>query len=188
MKKVFLVTVLTMLVGSQPLLAADVGFDMNINIGNGGGRTVVAAPPPQQIVIDEPPEFIVPSTLGFYVAVGVPYDLFYVSNSYYLYRGNTWYRGSRYNGPWVATSHSRLPPGLRRHKYQRIRSIRDEEYRRYREDEGHYRGKHFRPGREAKEHRKEEHERMKEERKWEKEDRKREKEDRKHGRHNRDDD
>ena len=188
MKKVLLATAVTVLLSSQPLWAANVGFDMNINIGNGGGRVVVPAPAPQPVVIEEPPEFIVPSTLGFYVAVGVPYDMVYISNNYYLYRNNRWYCAPRYSGPWVATSYRRLPPGLRRYKYDRIRAFRDEEYRHYREDEGHYRGRHFRPGKVAKEYRKEEHERIKEERRWDKEDRKREREEYKHGRHGRDDD
>ena len=174
MKKAVLLSVLAMLCGAQQLLAADVGFDLNLNIGNGrGGAAVpVAVPAPPPVVIEEPPQFIVPSALGFYVAVGVPYDLFYISNNYYLLRGNVWYRGSNYNGPWVAAPYRSLPPGLRRHKYDRIRYIRDEEYRRYREDEVHYRGKHFRPEKEWKERRKEEHQQWKEEKKWEKEERK----------------
>ncbi|MRS05897.1 hypothetical protein EG832_22160, partial [bacterium] len=35
---------------------------------------------PQPVVIEEPPEFIQPPEVGFYVATGVPYDLFFVSN------------------------------------------------------------------------------------------------------------
>ncbi|WP_243371719.1 hypothetical protein [Geotalea sp. SG265] len=187
MKKLLLVPVMAVL-AAQPVFA-QVGFDMNINIGNGGGRTAVPVPvpvapaPPVDFVVDEPPEFIVPSALGFYVAVGVPYDMFYISNRYYVYRNNNWYYSPRYNGPWVVTSYRRLPPGLRRQKFERIRYIRDEEYRRYRGDEDHYRGRHFRPDKhEMKERRKEEHERMKEERRWEKDERKWEKHERRHGR------
>jgi len=187
MKKLLLVPMMAAILSAQPVLA-NVGFDMNINIGNGGGRqpatVVVPSPAPVSIVVEEPPEFIIPSALGFYVAVGIPYDMFYISNTYYVYRDNTWYRSPRYNGPWVATSYRRLPQGLRRHKFERIRYVRDEEYRRYRGDGDHYRGRHFRPDKhEIKEHRKEERERMKEERKWEKEERKWEKHERKHGRH-----
>lgn len=198
MKRLLLVPVMATILSAQPSFA-NVGFDMNVNIGNGGGRqpapvvvpapvyvpapapVYVPAPAPVYVDVEEPPEFIIPSALGFYVAVGVPYDLFYISDTYYLYRNNTWYRSPSYNGPWASTSHRRLPPGLRRHKFERIRHIRDEEYRRYRGDGDHYRGRHFRPKHEAKEHRKAEREHMKEDRKWEKEERKWEKHERKHG-------
>lgn len=45
-----LVVGLSMLCSSQPSLAADVGFDMNINIGNGGGRVAV---PVQEVAGNE---------------------------------------------------------------------------------------------------------------------------------------
>lgn len=201
MKKLLLLPVVATMLSAQPSLA-NVGFDLNVNIG--GGRPPAPVPPPAPVVrpapapmeffIEEPPEFIVPSALGFYVAVGVPYDLFYLSNTYYLYRNNTWYRAPRYNGPWVATSYRRLPPGLRRHKFEKIRHHRDHEYREYRDNGRHYQGRHFRPDRDEKEHRREERHQMKEERRWEKEERrrekeehKREKEDHKRGKHGRDD-
>lgn len=154
--------------------AANVGVDINIHAG-----TPAPPPPPlpvgPRIIIEEPPLFLLPPTLGFHVAVGVPYDLFYVSDSYYLYRDNGWYRAPHYSGPWVRVERRYLPPGLRRHKFERIRYVRDEEYRHYREDEEHYHGRHFRPDKEWKERRKEEHEMRKEEKRWEKEERKRHK-------------
>jgi len=58
--------------------AADVSF--NINVGG----------PP--IVIAQPPDFLYPPELGFGVAVGVPYDMFYLSGGYFVYRGGGWYR------------------------------------------------------------------------------------------------
>lgn len=161
--------------------AADVGFDLNINVGNQPRQVAVPPPPvmvpvpvPPPVVMEEPPMFIAPSSLGFYAAVGVPYDLFYVSGAYYLYRGNGWYQAPRYNGPWVGVSYRRLPPGLRRHKFEKIRHYRDEEYRMYRGGET-YRGRHFRPEKEWKERRKEDRERWKEDKRAEKEDRKRHK-------------
>ena len=154
--------------------AGDVGFDVNVNVGNRPPATPVYVNPP--VVIEEPPVFLVPPSLGFYVAVGVPYDLMFVSNVYYLYRGNTWYRAPHYNGPWVVAPYRSLPPGLRKHKFERIRYYRDEEYRRYHGNETHYGGRHFRPEKQWKEQRKEEH------KQW-KEDKKREKEERKQGKH-----
>lgn len=120
-------------------LASDVNFGINLNIGN--------APPPYQapIVVDEPPRFIIPRSLGFYVAVGIPYDMFYISNRYYVYRDNRWYYGPNYNGPWRVTSYRYLPAPLRRHQIDRIRHYRDEEYRVYSRDREHYRGRYYRP-------------------------------------------
>jgi hypothetical protein len=108
------------------------------------------------------------------VAVGVPHDIFYYGNIYYLYRDSRWYRGDYYNGPWRHVERRSLPPGLRKHKFERIRHYRDEEYRRYR-DHDHYRGRHFKPDKEwkegRKEHRREEKEQRKAEKRYEKEER-----------------
>jgi hypothetical protein len=99
------------------------------------------------IVIAEPPEFILPSSLGFYVAVGTPYDLYQVDNVYFLFRDNRWFKSPYYNGPWREVRHKKLPKVLRRHNYERIRYYRDEEYRHYRHDRHKYRGRYFRPER-----------------------------------------
>lgn len=104
------------------------------------------------IVIQEPPEFIFPSTLGFYVAVGVPYDLYQVDNVYFLFRDNRWYKGPYYNGPWHAVEYSRLPKVLRRHNHERIRYYRDEEYRYYQRDRHRYKGHYYRPDRVEQRH------------------------------------
>lgn len=127
---------LFLLTGLTTAQAADVGVHLNVNIGNSPG-----------VVIAQPPVFIAPPALGFYVALGVPYDLFYTDFHYYLCRGNSWYYAASYNGPWIAIRYERLPWGLRRHKYNRIIAIRDEEYRRYTHNHGHYDGWYFRPGR-----------------------------------------
>ena len=106
-----------------------------------------------------------------------------IDNSYYLYRDNHWFRAPYYNGPWRNVEHRQLPPGLRKHKFERIRYYRDEEYNRYRGDHDRYRGRHFKPNKEWKEERKEgkryEKEQRKEDKRHEKEERRYEKEDRK---------
>ncbi|MDD5702134.1 MAG: hypothetical protein PHU23_08810 [Dehalococcoidales bacterium] len=106
--------------------AADVDFSLNLNIG-------------------EPPVFIAPPALGFYVAVGVPYDMFFIDMNYYMYRGGGWYISSGYNGPWAVVQYRRLPRGLRRHKYEHIIKVRDDEYRSYERDRNNYKGKQYRP-------------------------------------------
>jgi hypothetical protein len=170
MKRIAAITAALVILSVSSGWAADVGFNVNLNIGNRAEAAPVYVDP--QIGIAQPPEFILPPALGFYVAIGVPYDMVFVSNVYYLHKGNVWYRAPRYDGPWVVTPYKRLPPGIRKHRFEKIRYYRDEEYRRYRADEGHYRGHHFRPEKERKEFRKEERREMKEDKKREKEQRK----------------
>jgi hypothetical protein len=131
----------------------------------------VYQPPVQQIQVDEDVQFIYPGPLGFYVAVGLPYDLFYVQNNYYLYRDGRWSRASRSQGPWVFVDRRGLPPGLRRHKIERIHHYRDQEYVVYRRDQERYRGRHFRS---AKEEWKEQRREMKREEREERKEAKRE--------------
>ena len=120
-----------------PSQAANVGFSVKVNLSNASG----------QVVMDEPPVFIEPSSLGFYVAVGIPYDMFFISSSYYMHKDGRWYVASSYNGPWAVIQYGRLPRGLRMHRYKQIISIRDQEYRSYQNDRDHYRGKQYRPER-----------------------------------------
>jgi hypothetical protein len=190
MKRLAVAVITLALLGVPLMQAANAEVNVNVNVG-------VPLPPPlpfpepPRIVLPAPPEFIMPPILGFYVAVGVPHDIVYIDNTYYLYRDNRWYRGPYYNGPWRYVERRQLPPGLRRHKFERIRYYRDEEYHRYRGDHDRYRGRHFKPDKEWKEERKEERrelrrdekEHRREERAYEKEERRNEKEGRGHGRH-----
>jgi hypothetical protein len=139
--------------------AAEISFGINV-----GG-------PP--IVISQPPDFLYPPELGFGVAVGVPYDMFYASGIYYVYRGGGWYSTPSYGGNWTRMMPRQLPPELRRYKIARIHQYRDREYRGFVRDRDHYRGRAFHPGREARE----EHREMKEERHEMKEDRREDRKD-----------
>jgi hypothetical protein len=199
--------------GAQAAQAGNVGVNLNINLGEPPRQVIVAPPPPvyvappPQVYVPPPPayappaypppveylqveddiHFVYPSDLGFYVAVGVPYDLFYLQNSYFLYRDGRWLRAPSSRGPWVVQRYRELPPGLRRYKLERIRDYRAREYAVYSRDREHYRGRHFRSDkeqwraqhREVKELRKEERrlekEGRKDERRAEKEQRKEEK-------------
>jgi hypothetical protein len=167
--------------------AGNVGVDVNVNLGN-QPQVIVPAP---VVNIEQDVDFVYPAQLGFYVAVGVPYDLFYAQSSYYLCRDGRWFRAPGSHGPWTAVQYRSLPPGLRKHKLERIRSYRNAEYDVYRHDRDHYHGKHFMTGKEEwktqrkaeKEERKAEKREDKEYRKdmkrAEKEDKKAEKEERK---------
>jgi hypothetical protein len=187
--------------GASVAGASNVGVDVNVHVGNQpqvvvpAPAPVVVPPPAPFISIEQDVDFVYPASLGFYVAVGVPYDLFYVRNNYYLWRDGRWYWARDSHGPWVVTRYRDLPPGLRKHNIERIRAYRSSEYDLYRRDRDHYHGRHFRTGKdEWKEHRKAEKEYRKEEKRAEKEyrkemkraekeDRKAEKEERKQHKH-----
>ena len=137
-------TALAVFVVALSLASAAWGeVSVNVNIGIPGLR----------VELSSPPDFIMPPSLGFYVAVGTPYDLYRVNNNYYVFQNNTWYRGTYYNGPWKVVNHQQLPQSLRRHKHEDIRVIRDKEYGRYRENRNSYSGRHFKPTKAWKEKR-----------------------------------
>ncbi|HZI51167.1 MAG TPA: hypothetical protein VFE29_05045 [Terriglobia bacterium] len=99
--------------------AADVRI--NVNIG---------APPP--IIVRSAPTMVFLPEPALYVAVGIPYDLYFVGGRYYHYRGNNWYWGHGYGGPWTPVVYTSLPYGLRKFKPARLHEFREREYRVYR--------------------------------------------------------
>lgn len=168
------------MLSATTVFAGNVGVDINVHVGDQPRPVVVQEPvllpPPQDVTVSGDIQFILPGALGFYVAVGYPHDLFYVRNSYYLYREGRWHRSNYSRGPWVVIARNDLPIDIRRHKLNRIRHYRDQEYVVYRRDRDHYRGKHFRSGRdEWKEHKRVDRDDRKQEKRFEKEERKQEK-------------
>ncbi len=149
MKKLLPLAVLLTMIYAVPARA---GVNVDVNIG------VPVAP---QVVIDTTPRFIFSPALGFYVSVGIPYDIVYFDHVYYLHNGDYWYSSHYYNGPWVIIRHQHVPMWLRKHRIQQIRHYRDMEYQHYERDRKHYRGRWYHPARERREH-----ERI-EQRKWE---------------------
>lgn len=79
--------------------------------------------------------FIYPDEFGFYVAVGVPYELCYIDRNYYLFNDGRWLRANSRRGPWIAISYRELPVGLRQHRIERIRDYRQHDYVSYLERE-----------------------------------------------------
>jgi len=123
--------------------------NLNVHIGDEPREVIVVRQPdhrhhPRDFYVEEDVQFLRPEVLGFYVAVGLPYDLFFVGKKYYLYRDGYWHRAHHSRGPWIIVSHRDLPPGLRKHKIERLRYYRDEEHEVYRRDEENYQGRHFR--------------------------------------------
>lgn len=139
MKKLLLCC--AMLLGAAHMAhASNVGVSVGVNIG--GPAPAYVAPP---ISITAPPLFILPPRLGFYVAAGVGYDMFYAGNTYYLYHGNAWYSSPYYNGPWVVVKYGTVPYEIRRHPFKQIHYYRDNHYRRYFYGRDHYDHKYFKP-------------------------------------------
>lgn len=142
MKKVLPVLLAAALFGTSPALGADIGLDLNVHLGSRS---------PAPIIVEEAPLFLVPATLGFQVAVGVPYDMFLIGGRYYLCKEKAWYVASGYGGPWAVIQRDRLPPGLAKRRYTEIIALRDEEYRHYKRDRDRYKGKVYHPGKTEKE-------------------------------------
>lgn len=138
MKRLSLLFGMLMVLGATSAWSSDVrvGADIHIRLGD---------PVPAPYMISQPPLFLYPQDLGFYVAVGVPFGLFYIDNYYYTPRGGVWYGAPHYNGPWYHVKPGHLPPGLVKHRYRNVIHHRDVEYRHYLKDRDHYRGERYRP-------------------------------------------
>ncbi len=82
---------------------AHAGTNVNVNLG----VPVVVAPQP--VVVEQPPEMVVIPRSNVYFAPGVGVDIFFYDNRWWNRRGDRWYRGSGYNGPWVAVGPRHVP-------------------------------------------------------------------------------
>lgn len=103
---------------------------VNVNINIGSPPPVIVAPPP--VVVASPPTMLFLAEPGVYVAVGIPYNLYYVSGRYYYAHGAEWFWAAGYDGPWVHVSYRSLPGGLQRYKIAQLHVYRDREYEAYR--------------------------------------------------------
>lgn len=115
--------------------------EMNLNINIGVPPPVVVAPPP--VEVQAPPDMIFLPEPGIYVAVGIPFDVFFVSGRYYYFHGGNWFWASGYRGPWSHVVYKSLPPMLRRYKVERLHAFREREYKAYRVQGPKFKGKHF---------------------------------------------
>ena len=107
---------------------------VNVNVNIGAPPPVIVAAPPTMLFLPEP---------AVYVAVGVPYDIYFISGRYYYMRGDRWYWGPGYDGPWVYVVDSSLPPGLRKFKVKQLHSFREREYVVYKTQGPGFKGKQF---------------------------------------------
>ncbi|GFE59756.1 hypothetical protein [Geobacter sp. AOG2] len=127
------------------LHAVAAGCNGNAATGTTTSQPVAMAGQPN-VEFPSPPLFITPPRLGFHVGVGVPYDIVFAYDNFYLYYGTSWYRAPSYAGPWTIVQYDSLPPIIRAQRIENIRKYRDQEYRLYRRSPNHYRGRQFRPG------------------------------------------
>ena len=88
------------------------GANVNVNVGIPIGVAVVPGPvvvAPQPVYVEQPPEMIVIPRSNVYFAPGVSVDLFFYDNRWWNRRGDRWYRGNTYNGPWEAVGPRHVP-------------------------------------------------------------------------------
>ena len=118
---------------SAGFLATSAHAQVSVNVNIGAPPPVVVVSPPTMVLLPEP---------QMYVAVGVPYDIYFVGGRYYYFHGNHWFWGSGYSGPWTYVAVDRLPPGLRKYKVKELHDFREREYRVY-QAKGPKGGKYF---------------------------------------------
>jgi hypothetical protein len=106
--------------------------NVNVNIG-----------PPPPVVVYSPPTMLLLPEPQMYVAVGVPYDIYFVSGRYYYLHGNHWFWGPGYGGPWTYVAVERLPKGLRKFKAKQLRQFREREYVVYKAAGPNFHGTYF---------------------------------------------
>ncbi|HEX9137220.1 MAG TPA: hypothetical protein VF905_09795 [Nitrospirota bacterium] len=104
--RIFTVLAVLTLTGFVPI-AAPVHAGTNVNVNLGIPAPVVVAPQP--VYVEQPPEMVVIPRSNVYFAPGVSVDLFFYDNRWWNRRGDRWYRGSGYNGPWVAVGPRHVP-------------------------------------------------------------------------------
>jgi len=121
----------TLMVGFTAI-PAHAQFSIDVHIGE---------PPP--VVVSAPPTMVLMPETQMYVAVGVPYDIYFISGHYYYLNGGHWFWGPRYGGPWTYVAIEKLPPGLRRYKVTQLHAFRDREYNGYKARGPAFHGKYF---------------------------------------------
>ena len=135
------------------VLATPAGAQVHVNVNIGA--------PPAPIIVQAPPTMLFLQDPGVYVAVGIPYDMFFIGGRYYYFDSGNWFWASGYGGPWGYVGYSTLPPGLRKFEVRRLREFREREYTVYKVQGPKFKGKNFdaEGGPEWKEHDRGEHDR-----------------------------
>jgi len=117
-----------------PQLSATPATEVNVNINIGPPPPVIVQARPTMIYLREP---------AVYVAVGVPYDIYFVGGRYYYLHGKDWFWGSGYKGPWTYVEYRSVPPGLQKYKLEKMHEFREREYKDYKSHGAAFKGQHF---------------------------------------------
>ena len=118
----------------QAFLATSAFAELNINVN-------IGAPPP--VIVETRPTMLYLAEPGMFVAVGVPYDIYFISGRYYYIHGDNWFWATGYGGPWVHMPRKSLPPGLQKYKVVQLRDFREREYRVYKTQGPKFKGQKF---------------------------------------------
>jgi hypothetical protein len=103
-------------------------INVSLDIGTPPPVVLAPAPPPlhRRLPIAQRPEFLYLPSLGFSVSVGIPFDIIYYGEHYYIFQNGLWYCSSAHDGPWSVIEISRVPDRIRMYRYDEIRHYRDE--------------------------------------------------------------
>lgn len=77
-----------------------------------------------EVYLAAPPQFLRPDGEKFYLAIDVPYDLFYLDNGFYLLYRGAWFASDCFEGPWEKLGKERTPLVLRSSTPQKISETR----------------------------------------------------------------
>jgi hypothetical protein len=123
-----------LILGTSFLAPTPGSAQVNVNVNIGQPPAVVVYSPPTMILMPEP---------QMYVAVGIPYDIYFVSGHYYYFHGGHWFFGPGYGGPWTYIVVEKLPPGLRKFKVKQLHDFREREYKVYKAQGSKFSGTYF---------------------------------------------
>lgn len=130
------ITIAVLIATSLCTMPATTDAQISINVD-------INTPPPSQprrrIDFDRRPEFLYLSALGFSVSTGLPFDIVYYGEHYYIFQNGMWYCSPAYKGPWVMIDTIRIPDRIRMYRYDEILRFRDEAYRQRHHDNRNFR-------------------------------------------------
>jgi hypothetical protein len=101
------------------------------------------APDPPPIVVEGSPTMVYLTEPAIYVAIGIPYHLYFYHGRYYYHHLGYWYWAPGFHGPWVHMRFKALPPGFRKFKLNQLHTFRDREFRLYKTQGPTYKGRIF---------------------------------------------
>ena len=100
--------------------------------GRAEGTTHISEEKSHYFAMDEQTSFIFLPDYGFSVSVTSPHDIIFSENLYFLFRDGVWYRSAFCRGPWDIVQKEGVPYNIRSLRWDDIKQLRDNEYRRRR--------------------------------------------------------